>query len=178
MGYRYAIIGAGRQGTAAAYDLGKYGEAEFLLMLDSKEEQSQRSAERINNLLGSNLAQAHTLDAGNIDAVADTLSAHQIDVVLIGTPYFYNLGLTHAVIKAGSGMTDLGDNSQVVQDQLALDTEARTAGISIVPDCGLGPGMTTTLALYAMEQLDDPLRKPSSGIAVYLRILKPHGTTG
>jgi lysine 6-dehydrogenase len=75
---------------------------------------------------------------------------------LSGAPYFYNLGLTRAAIDAGSGMTDLGGNSQVVQEQLGLTEQARRAGVSIVPDCGLGPGMTTTLALYAMEQLDDP----------------------
>ena len=28
MGYIYAVIGAGRQGTAAAYDMVKFGDAE------------------------------------------------------------------------------------------------------------------------------------------------------
>lgn len=156
MNYRYAIIGSGRQGTAAAYDLGKFGEAEHLLMIDSDPEQARRAAGRINSLLGTDLAEAQTLDAGDVDAVATALEEHRIDAILSGTPYFLNLGLTRAAIKAGAGMTDLGGNSQVVQDQLALDPQARAAGIAIVPDCGLGPGMTTTLALYAMEQLDDP----------------------
>ena len=44
-------------------------------------------------------------------------------------------------------MTDLGGNSDVVQKQLLLSNEAEKAKIAIVPDCGLGPGMTTTLAL-------------------------------
>ncbi|MDF1499309.1 MAG: saccharopine dehydrogenase C-terminal domain-containing protein [Anaerolineales bacterium] len=156
MNYRYAIIGSGRQGTAAAYDLGKFGEAEHLLMIDSDPEQARSAAGRINSLLGTDLAEAQTLDAGDVDAVATSLEEHRIDAILSGTPYFLNLGLTRAAIQAGAGMTDLGGNSQVVQDQLALDPQARAAGVAIVPDCGLGPGMTTTLALYAMEQLDDP----------------------
>jgi len=28
VGYRYAILGAGRQGTAAAYDIGVFGDAD------------------------------------------------------------------------------------------------------------------------------------------------------
>jgi lysine 6-dehydrogenase len=156
MGYRYAIIGSGRQGTAAAYDLGKLGEAEFLLMADSDAEQASAAAERVNALLQTKMAEAEALDAAEVDSVRDLLRKREIDVILSGTPYFYNLGLTRAAIDARAGMTDLGGNSQVVQDQLALDQAARQAGVSIVPDCGLGPGMTTTLALYAIEQLDDP----------------------
>ncbi len=156
MSYRYAIIGSGRQGAAAAYDLGKFGEAEYLLMADHDEEQARKAVERVNDLLGTNAAEAVALDAGNIDSVRAALADRNIDVVLSGAPYFYNLGLSRAAIKAGAGLTDLGGNSKVVQDQLALHGEARDAGVSIVPDCGLGPGMTTTLALYAMEQLDEP----------------------
>ena len=156
MGYRYAIIGSGRQGTAAAYDLGKFGEADFLLLADSDAPQAQRATDRVNTLLDSELAKAITLDASDPHSVRAALQEHAIDVLLSGAPYFFNLGLTHAAIQAGAGMTDLGGNSQVVKDQLALNQQAREADVSIVPDCGLGPGMTTTLALYAMEQLDEP----------------------
>ena len=48
-------------------------------------------------------------------------------------------------------MTDLGGNSDVVHQQLNLSQAAARAGVVIIPDCGLGPGMTTTLSLYAME---------------------------
>ena len=34
MGFRYAIIGSGRQGTAAAYDLTRFGDADYLLVAD------------------------------------------------------------------------------------------------------------------------------------------------
>jgi lysine 6-dehydrogenase len=35
MNYRYVVLGSGRQGTAAAYDLAKFGQAESLLMADA-----------------------------------------------------------------------------------------------------------------------------------------------
>ncbi|MCJ7823390.1 MAG: saccharopine dehydrogenase NADP-binding domain-containing protein [Anaerolineales bacterium] len=156
MSYRYAVIGAGRQGTAAAFDLGKFGSAEFLLMADTDRAQAEGSAVRINELLNAEIAQPLILDASDTEAVITALKTHKIDAFIGATPYYLNLSLTRAAIEASSGMTDLGGNSDVVQKQLLLSSEAEKAKITIVPDCGLGPGMTTTLALYAMEQLDEP----------------------
>ena len=34
MSYRYAIIGTGRQGLAAAYDIGRHGDAEEIRLYD------------------------------------------------------------------------------------------------------------------------------------------------
>jgi lysine 6-dehydrogenase len=51
-------------------------------------------------------------------------------------------------------MCDLGGDIGTVQQELALHTKAAAAGITIVPDCGLAPGMNNLLAVYAMEQMD------------------------
>ena len=156
MSYRYAIIGAGRQGTAAAYDLGLYGEAEAILIADSDPQAAERAARRVNGLLKRDLAQAVTADASDPHALAGDLRAGRVQAFLSAVPYFFNLGLTHAAIQAGAGMTDLGGNSDVVLQQLELASEAQAAGISIVPDCGQVPGMGTSLILYAIEHLDEP----------------------
>ena len=44
MTYRYAVVGAGRQGTAAAYDFGRFGEAEVIWLADTDAGQAERSA--------------------------------------------------------------------------------------------------------------------------------------
>jgi len=154
--YRYAIIGAGRQGTAAAYDLGLYGEAEAILIADSDPQAAERAARRVNGLLKRDLAQAVSADASDPHTLAGDLRAGRVQAFLSAVPYFFNLGLTHAAIQAGAGMTDLGGNSDVVLQQLELASEAQAAGISIVPDCGQVPGMGTSLILYAIEHLDEP----------------------
>ena len=48
MGFRYAIIGSGRQGTAAAYDLAMLGDADYLLMADMSLAQAERATKRVN----------------------------------------------------------------------------------------------------------------------------------
>ncbi|MFA9403843.1 MAG: saccharopine dehydrogenase family protein [Anaerolineales bacterium] len=156
MSFRYAIIGAGRQGTAAAYDIGRFGEAESILMLDYDESQAAASASRLNQLLGDNRVSSKHVDAREPKHVAEILREGKIDGLLSGTHYFYNLGLTETAISTESAMVDLGGNSEVVHQQLKLSQAAARAGVAIIPDCGLGPGMTTSLSLYAMEQLDEP----------------------
>lgn len=155
MTHSYAVIGAGRQGTAAAYDLARFGDASRVVLADLDLEQAQRSVDRLNRLVGREIGEPAALDASDRDAVARFLRQHHIRALVSAVPYFFNLGLTHAAIEAGSGMTDLGGNSDVVLQQLALSEKAEAAGISIVPDCGQVPGMGTSLIVYAMEQLDE-----------------------
>src|SRR5258708_3782969 len=45
-------------------------------------------------------------------------------------------------------------NNYVVDEQLALDAEAKAAGINIIPDCGLAPGMVSILAMHGAKQFD------------------------
>jgi len=73
MSYRYAVIGAGRQRTAAASDLGKFGSAELLLMADTDRAQAEESSARINELLDAELAQHLLLDASDTEAGITTL---------------------------------------------------------------------------------------------------------
>jgi len=38
-----AVIGSGRQGTSAAYDLARFGDAEYLLLADQSLAQAERA---------------------------------------------------------------------------------------------------------------------------------------
>ena len=156
MTYTYAVVGAGRQGTASAFDLARFGDAERIIIADIERKKAELSAERINSLLRQTIAHAQVLDASKKNEVIDFLRDQKVDVLIGATPYFLNYGLTQAAIQAGSGMTDMGGNSDIVFQQLELFPQAYDAGVSIVPDCGQVPGMGTSLILYAMEQLDQP----------------------
>jgi lysine 6-dehydrogenase len=77
-------------------------------------------------------------------------------VALSAVPYYFNLPLTRAAIAAGVSFCDLGGNTEIVRQQHGLDAEARAAGVAVVADCGMGPGMGNNLAVYAMGLLDQP----------------------
>ena len=154
MTYRYVILGAGRQGTAAAYDLARFGEASQIVLADARLEAACQAAERVNRLIGRTVATARQLDVADSAALGAVL--HGADVALSAVPYYFNLDITRACVAAGVDMCDMGGNTDVVLAQLELDAAARAAGISIVPDCGMGPGLINTMGVYAMDLLDQP----------------------
>ncbi len=156
MGYRYAVLGSGRQGTAGAYDLARFGEAESLLVVDQSLDQAERAASRVNKLIGRDLAHPCQVDVQDEDAVVDVLTAAHTEVLLSGVPYFLNLQLTRAALRAHVSMCDFGGNTEQVQQQLGHDKEARAAGITLIPDCGQVPGLGTSLCSYAMTLMDEP----------------------
>ncbi len=147
--YTYLILGAGRQGTAAAYDLAKYGQAQKIIIADKDPAKAQYAAARINRLLEREIATAQHLDAANQDAVYSAMLA--ADAVLSAIPYFLNYDLSVMAIKTQIHYCDMGGNTEIVRRQLGLNDEARQAQISIVPDCGMGPGLINTMAAFALD---------------------------
>jgi len=153
MSFVYAVLGGGRQGTAAAYDMAKFGDAKQVLVGDINLEAARRSAARINKLLASPLAEPREVDVtdhGRLKAFLDP-----VDSFLSAVPYWNNPGITRVAIEAKACMTDLGGNTDLVREQLDLSPQAKEAGIAIIPDCGQVPGMGTSLTVYAMSLLDE-----------------------
>src|SRR5438105_6249505 len=137
------VIGAGRQGVAAAYGLARFGDGRKITLTDVDANVARNAADRINHLIGHNIADSLALDVRDQQAVRRALTGYT--VALSAVPYFYNLALTRAAIEAHVSFCDLGGNTDIVRQQHALDPEARRAGVRVVPDCGMGPGMGNTL---------------------------------
>lgn len=147
----YGVVGAGRQGTAAAYDLARHGGANRVVIADQDGAIARRAADRVNRLLGTEAAEAAELDVADRRGLARFLAP--LDVYVCAIPYAFLLPCTRAAVAAGTGMVDLGGHTDTVLAQLAMHPEARQAGVAVVPDCGMGPGMNNTLGLYGMELL-------------------------
>src|ERR671929_171339 len=101
---RVLVLGAGRMGLGAAYDL-----------------------------------------AHNSEGV-ESVRGH--DAAISCVTYFHNLSLARAAVEARTNFCDLGGNNTVVDAELALDGEALAAGVNVIPDCGLAPGMVSVLAAH------------------------------
>jgi lysine 6-dehydrogenase len=127
MSYSYAVLGSGRQGTAAAYDMAKYGDAKNVLVADINLEAARKSAARINKLLGKDIAIAHQVDV--TDAEQLTTFLRQVDSFLSAVPYWNNPGITRVAIEAKANMTDLGGKTDLVRDQMKLSPQAKEAGL-------------------------------------------------
>jgi lysine 6-dehydrogenase len=49
---------------------------------------------------------------------------------------------------------DLGGNTEIVFQQKALADRASAKGVTVIPDCGVAPGMVNILAEHGIRQLD------------------------
>ena len=153
MSFTYAVLGAGRQGTAAAYDMARFGDAARVKVADIDPEAAKRAAARVNTLGGHEIAHPFAVDAANPGAVRAFLE--DVDSFLSAVPYWLNPAIARAAIEARASMTDLGGNTDLVRAQLLLSPEAEAAGIAMIPDCGQVPGMGTSLSVYAISLLDE-----------------------
>src|SRR2546428_6227128 len=100
MGYRYAVLGSGRQGTAAAYDFAVHGDADALVLADMNLSAAKAAAKRVNDLAGTTVATAAKADVMKSDSVLHILKG--ADVLLSGVPYYHNLALAKLAVKAGT----------------------------------------------------------------------------
>ncbi|MHA2214458.1 MAG: saccharopine dehydrogenase family protein [Candidatus Hodarchaeales archaeon] len=153
-GRNFAVLGSGRQGTAAAYDLAKFGNVDSIIIGDIDEKLAQQAATRVNELLNIDLVRANRVDVTNEGQLTAFLK--EIGTVISAVPYYYNLQITKVAIASKTNMCDLGGNTELVLKQMELNALAEEADISIIPDCGQVPGMGTTLCVYAMSLLDKP----------------------
>ena len=154
MVYRYAVVGAGRQGIAAAYDLVMFGDASDVVFVDLHEAAAREAAETINRLIGRQVAAAACADARDLARLREVFAG--CHGILSAAHYAVNLGITDLALSMGLHMVDLGGHTGVVRQQQARDSEARAASVTVVPDCGMGPGLNVSLAAYVMGHFDTP----------------------
>ena len=137
-------------GHGAVFDLAHNSpEVEAITVADADFDKAKRAAE----LTGSPKISAVELDVSDIDKTVSVMRGH--DAAISCVNYWHNLELSKAAIVTRTNFCDLGGNNYIVDKQLALDAEAEDAGISIIPDCGLAPGMVSVLAMHGANHFDE-----------------------
>ncbi len=144
---RILIIGAGMMGRAIAYDLLRHPEVTALVIADRE----RARAEAIVDWLRDRRAVPVRLDATAPRAVRETMTGCAVAVSAV--PYFLNLDLARAAVDAGVHFCDLGGNPGIVDQELELDGAAKAAGVTVIPDCGLAPGLVNILTAAAVAGL-------------------------
>jgi lysine 6-dehydrogenase len=76
------------------------------------------------------------------------------DAVVCALPYYFNFDMSRMALEAGAHYCDLGGNTEIVERQKELHDQAVERGLSVVPDCGLAPGMVNILAQDGIDTLD------------------------
>lgn len=147
---RFLVLGAGKMGYAAIYDLCEFGGSDAqIIAVDS----FSAPLETITKRFTDPRVSVVKADVGNTDELAYLMSGS--DVVISCVTYKFNYDLSKAAMEAGASFCDLGGNEDIVRKQFLLDEMAREKGVAIIPDCGLAPGLVSMLAASACDELDE-----------------------
>lgn len=147
---RILVLGAGRMGYGAVYDLiHNSPQVESVTVADF----DLKKAEEIVKAVGAERITAHHIDVSNYADVVELMKNHDSAISCVN--YWYNAELSKAAIETQTNFCDLGGNNYIVDEQLAMDEAAKSAGINIIPDCGLAPGMVSILAMHGAKRFDE-----------------------
>jgi len=160
---RMLVLGAGLQGSACAYDLLQHPGVDRVTVADLKPD---RIPALLRPLAGRRLALLK-LDVQDGAALRAAMGGH--DAVLNAAPYYFNLEVSKAAVDSGLHCADLGGNTEIVFQQRKLDAAARERGVSIIPDCGLAPGMVNILAAEGIRRVGE-----AESVKIYVGGLPQH----
>ena len=146
---RMLVLGAGLQGSACAYDLLQRPEVERVTLADLH---PLRAPPFLLRKKDRRLVVAR-LDARRAADLRRRMQRH--DAVMNALPYYFNYPIAKAAVSAGLHYCDLGGNTEIVQKQRTLDARARKKGVSVIPDCGLAPGMVNIIAAEGIRRVGE-----------------------
>jgi lysine 6-dehydrogenase len=142
------VLGAGLQGSACAYDLLQNPDVKEVRLADLHTDHLEPFLAPYSG----NRLIFTPLDVRDKEAVLALM--RQSDAAMSAIPYYFNYDLAALAVEAGVHFSDLGGNTEIVFKQKTLDPAAKKKGITVIPDCGLAPGMVNILAEHAIRQLD------------------------
>ena len=143
------VLGAGLQGSACAYDLLQDPDVEEVRLADIR---IHHLPDFLAPYSGKRLIPT-PLDVRDEDAVVGLM--RDSDAVMSALPYYFNYEMAVCAVDTGVHFCDLGGNTEIVFKQKTLHERARTEEVSVVPDCGLAPGMVNIIAEHGIRQLED-----------------------
>ncbi|GAA0316763.1 saccharopine dehydrogenase C-terminal domain-containing protein [Bacillus carboniphilus] len=146
---KIGVLGSGLMGKEAARDLVLSDGVESVGLADIDLDRAEKVCKQLNSLK----LTAYQVDAGNAESLAQFMK--QFDVIINALFYSFNEIVAKTAIEVGVSSVDLGGHIGHITDKvLELHEEAKAAGVTIIPDLGVAPGMINILSGYGVSQLD------------------------
>jgi lysine 6-dehydrogenase len=142
------IVGAGLMGRAIAFDLLNFSNNSKVTVVDKE----KKFLEETKNFLKDKDIYLDILDINDLERIKQVFKKN--DIAISAVPYNFNYNLTKLAIETNTHFIDLGGNNDIVQKQKTLKKQATKNKVIIIPDCGLAPGMVSTITRDIVENLD------------------------
>ena len=151
---KYLIIGSGRQGIAVAYYLLRFGGAEHITFVDEFFEKSAEAMATIQKFVEPN-KKAPIFSCSTMKYLKKYSTAFMdYDVLIAALPSEELLQVSTFAAKFGISYCDYGPNTDVIRSQLDLHEQFSSAGATLIPNTGIGPGLTNIVAVGGSREFD------------------------
>jgi len=149
--FKFLILGSGLMGRAVAEDLIGQEDVFEVFLNDIDKRKLEESLSWLRKI-GAKTEKIRTeeLSVKEKDRLVKFIKENEFDAVINALPHELSVPALEAVVEAGVSAVDLAFE----EDQLKLDSPARERGITIIPGCGVDPGLTNMLAGYGAAMLD------------------------
>jgi saccharopine dehydrogenase-like NADP-dependent oxidoreductase len=139
------VLGCGNIGSVAAKDFAESLPSTQVILADMNETRAKEAASKI----GQENVSWTKVDASNHNELVSTLK--KFDIAIGALPGEIGYQVCKASCDAG---TDMVDVSYMPEDVMTLQKDASKAEISLLPDCGMSPGLGSVLVGHAASKLD------------------------
>jgi lysine 6-dehydrogenase len=142
---RVLVLGVGKQGSFLVRDLIESDEVSEVVAGDVDIERLKQHVDK----LESEKVRAEQIDVTDHAKLVD-LMRRGFDVVANALLWKYSVDVAKAAIEVGVNYVDLGPSPNVFQ----LDEAAKAAEVTVMPSCGLDPGIDSVLEGYGAKKLN------------------------
>ena len=143
------LIGAGKMARGVVFDLLLNDEVNKITVLDCDKSALASLKDRFDNPR----IETACVNIEKIASVAPYLKG--INCVINATHYRFNYALSELCINHKTNFCDMGGNVEMVEKQLTLNGRAKENGVTVIPDCGLAPGMANIVSAYYLDEFDE-----------------------
>lgn len=148
-GMKIGVLGSGLMGKEAARDLVISNDVEAVGIADI----NILLAKQACDALHSSKVTAYQVDASDPQQLSHYMK--KFDVIINALFYSFNETVARTAIEVGAHAVDLGGHIGHMTDKvLKLHEEAADAGVTIIPDLGVAPGMINILSGYGASKLE------------------------
>lgn len=146
---KIGVLGSGLMGKEAARDLVASEGVSKVGLADIDFERASHIKEQLN----SPKLTAYQVNASDEEELADYM--REFDVIINALFYSFNEIVAKTAIKVGVSSIDLGGHIGHVTDKvLTMSDAAKEAGVTLIPDLGVAPGMINILSGHGAGKMD------------------------
>jgi lysine 6-dehydrogenase len=144
---RICVLGCGLMGPAVVKDCAESEDVTRVVCCDIDEEQLKKCSEFVSN----EKVEPLKLDLTDYRAIVEEME--RVDVVVNASAARFSLDVLKGGMETGASIVDLSSGSYPLEGELFDEVEK--AGITVVPGCGVDPGLIDILAGHGIDLLDE-----------------------